>query len=377
MSDNTNVLVVGGGVIGMCCAWRLAQRGLRVTLLERGACGSGASGASLGVLMPSPATKHGPVQMLQRASLRAFPDYVRELARATGIDAGYRRCGLLEVLPDAQRRRQVEHEVRVACAEWPFEGPDPVMTLVDDARLAALAPEITSEGWGARLCRLTALVDVARLLAALRCACVAAGVALREGVEVNEVLVEQGRARGVQCGDERRLADAVLIATGAWTGQLGPVVAERAPTHPVKGQALRLHAPRTHLDRIVKRRNLYLIPQADDDVLIGATSEPEAGFDPRPRAQGIAELSAAAVRLAASLAQASLLAMWSGFRPQSALQRPIMGAAPDVAGLYLATGHYKTGIGLSALVGRLMAELIVDGRASVDLAPFATVTPVE
>jgi len=374
MSDNADVVVVGGGVIGLSCAWRLAQRGRRVVVRERHVCGSGASGAALGALMPAPATRTGPFQRLQRQSLGEFPEFVRELRERTGIDPGYRRDGLLEVLHSAERRRQAERECAAACAEWPATGAAaPVMALLSDAEAQARAPGVALEGFGARYCRATAHVDVTRLIAALRAACAQAGVDVRERAAVERVMIEGGRVRGAACAGDVVAGDTVLVAAGVWSGTLGTALAECAAVAPVKGQAMLLSAPHVGLAQVIKRRGIYLIPCEAGEVMVGATTEPEGGDNTRPTASGIAELTAGALALIPALAEATVVRTWAGLRPKALRGDPVMGAVPGVRGLYVAAGHYKTGIGLSALVGRLVAEMIATGEAPADLSAFSPV----
>lgn len=371
MSDKPDVIVVGGGVIGLSCAWRLRQRGLRVTLLEWRTCGSGASAASLGVLMPAPATRRGPLQRLQRQSLADYPAFAAELAERSGLAIGYRRCGLLEVLPGDGRRQQAIGEARIACADWPAVGGEANMAVLSEAEARSVAAEVAFQPFGARLCRVTANVDVLRLIDSLRAACLADGVVLREACAVKAVAAGEGGWRGVTLGEGRIEAGAVLVCAGAWTSQLGAPLERFAAIRPVRGQALLLRAPKVHLPRIIKQRTVYLVPGPDGTIMLGATTEPESGFNARPTASGIAELTAAGLALVPALADAEVMRTWAGLRPEPVGGHLLLGAVPEADGLFVAAGHYKIGVGLAPLTGRLMAERIVDGAASVDLTPFA------
>ncbi|HRX85553.1 MAG TPA: FAD-dependent oxidoreductase [Phycisphaerae bacterium] len=371
MSDKPDVVVVGGGVIGLSCAWSLRRRGLAVTLLEWRTCGSGASGASLGVLMPAPATRRGAFQTLQRQSLQEFPDWAQALRDRTGIDPRYRRSGLLEVIPGEGRRQQAVGESRIACSTWPAVDDAPVMAVLDAAGATALEPQIAFQEYGGRLCRTTANVDVARLIDALRAVCVADGVEVQENCAVHDLEVRDGRVRGVVLADRRLAAGTVLVTAGAWTAQVSPLLAAHAPMRPVRGQALRLRAPGAAFTRIIKQRGIYLIPDVDGTVIVGATTEAESGFNARPTAHGIAEVTAAALALAPVLADAEVIQTWAGLRPESATGHLVLGPVADVNGLYIAAGHYKTGIGLAPLTGRVMAAWIAEGEPGIEVAAFA------
>lgn len=371
MPNQPDIVVVGGGVIGLTCAWRLAQAGMTVRVLERDAVGSGASGACLGALVPATATMHGPHQMLQRASLGMFPDFAAELRDAADIDIGYVRCGLLDILHNADRRRNAVKEAQGAVAEWPAVGDGPVMEILSNEEAVLLEPQARFDAEGVRHCRASAQVDVARLLEALRTACGRHGVAIREGAAVTGVDIHAGRVRGVLCGENHLAAGAVLVAAGAWTPALGPVVARHAPIQPVKGQALLLRTAGGLFTHIIKRRRAYVLPRRGGHVLVGSTTEPEAGFDRRNTAAGVAALTAGALDLVPALGEAALVRTWAGLRPESRTHRPVLGAIPEVDGLFVAAGHYKTGVATAPLTGQIMAQLIAGGRCIYDAAPFA------
>ena len=277
-TDYSDVIVVGGGVIGMTCAWRLAGAGLRVTLLERERCGSGATSASLGALIPSSPTHRRPKQNLQRASLWMWPAFAEELAERSGVDVDYRRCGSLDLPHNEQRLQQVIAEARIANSDWPAFDDGPLMTVLaaDDAR--QLEPTVSFDAFGARLCRASAQVRVDALVEALRTACAQAGVEIRENYPVMELTIDGRRVAGVRTAQDCLQAGAVLIAGGAWTAAIAPEVARCAPIIPVKGQAMALRVDGAPCRHIVKRRTSYVIPEGDTEALVGSTTEPRRGF---------------------------------------------------------------------------------------------------
>jgi glycine oxidase len=169
-------------------------------------------------------------------------------------------------------------------------------------------------------------------------------------------------------------ADAVLVAAGAWSAQLAPEIAEVAPVRPAKGQGLALQLPHgVRVETIIKSEKIYLIPwEAAGEVLVGSTTEPEAGFDEMPTAAGRQTLLEGAGGIMAGLRHAIVLRHWAGLRPQNPAKRhpPIMGPVPGIGNLFICAGHFKTGIGLSPRVSRLMSEMVMTGKVAGELEAF-------
>jgi glycine oxidase len=367
-----DAVVIGGGVIGLSCAWRLGQAGLNVLLIDRRQVGGGASGASLGALVPAIATHHGPTQMLQRASLRAFPTFAAELRTVTGVDVAYTRCGLLEIMHNEARLANAQREIELALREWTV-GERPadaaIMSIISNEEARELAPGVIFDAHGVRRCRASALVDVQALIRALELACRGAGVEIRTGVEVTDLALERDeRVTGVVCGSEHVPARAVLVAAGAWTCRLHPLLARYAPIRPAKGQALVLQSKPPAM--LVKRQKAYLAG-GGAALLVGSTTEPEAGFDEEPTAEGVARLRAGAASLAPHLAKVEVVRNWAGLRPESLSRRPHLGPIPGISGLFVAAGHYKTGVGHAPITAEIMTALVKGDEPAWSIAPFA------
>jgi glycine oxidase len=373
--EHPRIIIIGGGVVGMSCAWRLAAGGARVELFESRQPGQGATRAALGALWPASPLATGPLQEMHRAGLWQFQEFASELARRAGLPVTFRRLGRVELLNSDKAAQRAIAEAEAACAHWPaLGGAEPVMEVLEPAALARRWPQIAKAAFPALLCRATAQVDVPQLLAALAAVCVAEGVTLHEHTPVTGLNIAGGKVASVRTADTPMEADAVLVAAGAWTAHLGPEVAAAAPIRPAKGQGLALQMPHgVRVETIIKSESTYLIPWDEaGEILVGSTTEPEAGFDETPTLAARDALLAGAAAIIPGLKGAVLLRHWTGLRPQNPAKRhpPIMGPHPQIPNLFLCAGHFKTGIGMSPLVSRLMADTILTGNLAPQLAPF-------
>lgn len=362
-----DVVVIGGGVIGLAAAWRLGQRGLRVTLLERGACGQEASWAAAGILAPGNPNRRGPMSAMHLESLDLYPGFVAEIEDISGIQTEYERCGRIELCPTDQRYRMGLSEVRAA-ADRPMPNGLPALEMLTLEQAREHEPGMGCPAHGALLCRRSARIRNTRLLKALRRACELANVKLTEGCAAEGLLVEAERVKGVACENGSIDADRVVLAAGSWSSQLHPQLAQVADVFPSKGQAVLLHMKEPPLKGIIKRGHGYLVGRADGHVYVGATDEPEVGFNKRPTARGISGLMAAALDILPGLASAAVVDMWAGLRPRTRDRRPMIGPVPGIDGLIAAYGHYKTGLALAPVTARIVGDLILDGHTREDLA---------
>jgi glycine oxidase len=212
-------------------------------------------------------------------------------------------------------------------------------------------------------------VNNQRLVVAYAQAAAGAGVNLVTGCAVSRVVVEQGRVRGVVAEGEPFDADAVLLAAGAWTGALAASFGQRLPVEPRRGQMVAL----THVPPVIKHcihgDAVYLVPRPSGELLIGATVE-RVGFQRAVTAEGVAGLLGAAIELVPALATLPISRTWYGFRPWAPDSLPILGPWPGIAGLWVATAHFRNGILLAPITARLMSEWIVTGRSSIAVKDF-------
>ena len=354
--STADAAIVGGGVIGLACAWELRRRGLRVALIERGRPAREATWAAAGVV----AAHHfgsgpGPLFDLLRLSLAAYPRFLK----AIGADAvDWRDQGTLAVARTSQEAAELEARVSwLIAAGYHAE-------LLTPWELRALEPACTGAVETAALFPGDASLDPRLLAAALERAVRSAGVEMLTDAPVTSVRVNGGRATGVGLADQVVAAPAVILAAGAWSASLAPGF--RLPVRPCKGQmcAVRAEGPR----RAVNFPEGVIMPRADGRTALGATQE-DVGFDTHIDPDAINQVHADTAAIVPSLAGAEIVETWSGFRPQSADGFPVIGPAP-VEGLIVATGHFTKGIALAPVTAELVADLVCDGRHDALLRPF-------
>jgi glycine oxidase len=365
-AGSPDLLVVGGGIIGLAVAWRARAKGMSVTVLERGEIGMGTSHVAAGMLAPVAEVEFGEagqaVLALGLRSVEMWPQFAAELEQASGEGVGLLKTGTLVLARDEDEARELDRQIA-----WrdslglrtsrllPSEVRDLEPALAPTVRLALEAPEDHS-------------VDPRLVLAALRRVCEATGVRLREHAAVARVELDDASTRvtGVVSGDgEYVAARHLVIAAGAWSGNLeGLPAAARVAVRPVKGQLLRLRDPAGPglLERVVRFEGGYLVPRADGRYVLGATVE-ERGFERHATAGGVYELLRDAHELVPGVSELQIEELCVGLRPGTPDNLPVIGRAglSSLAGLTWATGHYRNGI----LLAPLTAELVVEALAGV------------
>jgi len=362
------VIVVGGGVIGLTAAWRLAQRDLSVALLERGEPGSGTSHVAAGMLAPIAEADLGeePVLRLGLAAAAAYQSFVAELHQASGIDPGYTPCGALLVARDRDEAEALDRELRVrgrlglpVARLRSQQARELEPALAPTLRLALDVPDDHA-------------IDPRRLVAALAQALVHAGGRLCPGTEVAALSVEQGAVDGVTLSDGSRVnAPQVVVAAGPWSGELAGLPEHaRVPVRPIKGQILRLHDPAGPglLTRVLRMRPGYVVPRGDGRYVIGGTME-ERGFDDTVTAGGVFEMLRDAIELVPGLSELVIDELSAGMRPGTPDNAPLIGAGA-LPGLQWAAGHYRNGILLAPVTAELIVASVL-GCAPESAAPFA------
>lgn len=357
--DKTEILIIGGGVIGLACAWRLAQAGRKVILLEAKECGAGATRASLGVLMPYGAESSKPIAIRQRQSLFLYPAFVKELFLETGIDVGYTPLGRLHFLQSVNQREKLSGGAEIACATWPkISGTAPVQEVLSYEEAKKIEPEADFGEFGALFCRLTARVCPVGLTQALKGACRKSGAEIREHSHVSDIIYEGEKAIGVRSGTGPVMAEKILICTGAWSSKLlNDSQKEEVAVTPLKGQALELQCSKLPVRRLVRGLGVYVLPLAGNRVMIGATKE-DAGFDETVTPEGEDVLLNKAERLVPALAEAKVSRAWASLRPHRIAGEPFEGKVCGTANLYVVSGHGGMGICMAPIVAQQVEEVL-------------------
>lgn len=352
----------------MSIAFRLRQAGLTVTLLERGVCGREASWAGAGIISPADPHRTDTFYQIHCASLDRYSSFAAELTELSGVDTEYNPCGGLDLLTTEQFVQMAKSDVRVDAAK-----PGPAtLELLTREQARELEPAVTGECLAVLRCTRTAQVRNPRLLEALHISCDRLGCTLREGVAVRSLIRTGDRITGVSCDDGTYAASFVVLAAGAWSSQLGDVeLARRVPVHPMRGQIVLVQTATPPFRHVINKRRAYLVARRDGHVLIGATDEPDAGFEKRNTPAGVNWLIQQALSMVPSLSDASLVTQWAGLRPGTPDARPHIGPVPGYDGLIAACGHYRTGLTLAPVTADIVRDLIVSGSSPFDLSRCA------
>ncbi len=349
----SDVLVVGGGVIGCAVAWFLAREGVAVTLLERGEIAGQASGAAAGMLAPLAeadlGTPTGRVFLRWgRHSLERFPGLVEELGESSGVDPEFRPSGLLRVAGD-EAAAAVLRERAAALGEG--------LVWLDREEARLLEPQLSPEVAGALHSPRECHVRSPLLVRAYAQAAARHGAHIEAGAPVMALARERARVVGVETPAGRLTAEHVVLCTGSWTPSLAAGLPE-LPVAPVRGQIVSLDAPDPPPARILWGGSTYVVPKPDGSVVVGATEE-HVGFDRRVTAEGVRSLLAEAARWVPALADASFRSAWAGLRPETPDHLPLVGPVPTVDGLLVAAGHFRNGVLLSPATGEIVRDAVL------------------
>ena len=360
------VLVVGGGVIGLATACELARQGHDVQLVERETPGARASWVAAGLLTPSSPWKYPQALVdLCFASEALYPDFVADLVEHTGIDPEYEVAGML--YPEgvgATAERVAEETARREAMGFRHERLDRAAL---DARQPGLGPSVTGACFQPRSGR----VRPPRLNAGLHRRALGLGVLVTSHCEIVRLVGDGRGVRGAQTATGQLLeAEVVVLAAGSWSGQLARTLGLQVDVRPVRGQILLLRGEPGQLGPTINDGDGYLVPRRDGRILVGSTME-DAGFNAWTTPEVLARLRARARELFPATARMEVETDWAGLRPGTPDRLPYLGPVAEVPGLVLATGHFRNGILLAPITARLVADLVAGRRPGVDLAPYA------
>ncbi|MDA0875146.1 MAG: glycine oxidase ThiO [Bacteroidetes bacterium] len=357
MSASKPILIVGGGVIGLSIAWRLVRRGQPVVVLERDRVGQHASRVAAGMLAAAAEVGYEEPELYQlcRASLQAWPGFAAELEAESGLDLDYRSFGTLVVADDrdaaaALRRGYAFQQAQGYPVQW-----------LSGAEALDLEPMLSPRIVAAVSVPEDHAVDNRALLTALEKAIRKHGGQVREGAQVERLDTMPDAAAVVLAAGERLEGSRIVMAAGAWTSEIKDWPGGTAPSiRPVKGQILELQTrPPFQLRHVVRGRKAYMVPRSDGRLIVGATSE-EMGFDPHLTVGGIHGIMDGAWEMVPGVLDQYLLSVDVGFRPASRDHQPLIGFTADPR-IFLATGHYRHGIVLSAVTALASERMLLDG----------------
>ncbi|MGC8667887.1 MAG: glycine oxidase ThiO [Chthonomonadales bacterium] len=365
-----DVVVVGGGIVGLSCAWVMARAGLHVTVVERGSMGCGATNASAGMLAPlSEAHEQGPFVDLGLASLARYPEFVRRLNEETGEHIASTCEGLMRVAMSPEEAAGLDDAAR-----WQKAIGLPVERLTGDAA-RHLEPELSPEIVAATRTPQEQRYDPPDLTRGLVAACINRGVRLMEGTHALGLLTSGARVLAVQTPTEDLHAHSIVLATGAWTQTWASCLQVPLPVFPVKGQILAVHPGRAQgsssptLGHTIYSHHGYLVPRADGCILVGATSEPHVQHT-HVTVAGVASLLEAGKRLMPGLGAATFEGAWAGLRPATPDGLPLIGPVARWQNVYVAAGHYRNGILLAPITADLVSGLILGEELPISLQPY-------
>lgn len=370
--SQSDVVIVGGGVIGLSIAYVLAREGVRCTVLDRRELGREASWAGAGMIPPAaevPST--APLSALRSRSARLFPEWSAALREETGIDNGYRRTGGVDVAWNIEE----EHALKSLAGRWKYEGIS--YERLTPSEFARVEPALNPALRVAYFLADRAQIHNPRHLRALASALANRGVSLLPDRPVVGFQVDEDRVRAVETEAGPIACGTAIIAAGAWSAGLLRTLGVDSPTPPLRGQIVLLRGDRPLLRRIVEHGDRYLVPREDGRILVGATEE-NVGFDARTTSVAVRDLLDEAIALCPCLAGAEVEKTWAGLRPGSIDGRPYLGPAPGYRNLFLAAGHKRAGLQLSTGTAEVVADLVLGRSPRLDLSSFrADREPVE
>jgi glycine oxidase len=362
MTKTTDVVVIGGGVIGSSIAWYLAEQKQQTLLVEKNQPGQEASAAAAGILaVASGRSKRGPMYQLKRASQELYPSLIRELEERTGVDIEYQTVGVLDLIrtdADEKKYRQL-YELR---REQGYPA-----TWLSAVEVRRLEPTLTADLRGAVHFPSDHHLHNGKLAEAWAKAAEQRGVTVQTGVTVNEAQIAGGKVTAVRVGDEWVSVNTVVIAAGSWSRQVGEIFALTIPVEPAKGQMIAVRA--SQLRYVISWDEHYLVPRKNGELVMGSTVE-FVGHNKDVTLETVQLLINRSTALVPGISKAPLSRFWAGLRPYSPTRRPILCRAPGLDNVIIATGHHRNGIVLAPITGKLVSELITTGQTSLSLEPF-------
>ncbi len=359
MSD---IVIIGGGVIGLTCAYEIASLGATVTVVDRQQVGQEASWAGAGMLPPGQCSGPSALRNLAKQSTERWSQLSAELLSQTGLDNGFRQCGALQI--SLENCETILPEVEA----WAAAGVE--AERLDSSGLMQYEPMINEQfEIGYRLPTM-AQVRNPHHLQALKQACLSLNVKLIEGFDVREFSLVENRIESISDGSTVIHADQFVLASGAWSEQLAGLIKIDLQVEPIRGQIVLMKLPEPIITHIIEDGPRYLVPREDGHVLIGSTEE-RAGFVKENTEQGIQGLIDFATRVVPKLKSAEIVKAWSGLRPKARRGYPFIGQHDQVENLVIAAGHFRDGLSQSPATAQLICDYLFDRQRPVGTESLA------
>ena len=362
------VTVVGGGAIGLSTAWELSQRGYQVTLIDRSSTGKATSWAGAGILPPANRkTSSAPIDCLRGLSHELFPQWAEKLISDTGIDPGLRQCGGMYLA-------ETRGEIAAMCGMTDYWKQMSIECIpLTASELFSFEPSLAT--WFQRVSNATAwyVPDESQLrppryLRALAAACAKSGVRFIENTEVTDIRCVNGHAQAQYQGVWHE-SEHFVLTTGAWTGRVASSLELELSIVPIRGQILLLKTAVPLVTSVINMGNRYVLAREDGHTLVGSNEE-EKSFELGTTDSVLESLYQFATHLLPELASAERTAAWSGLRPMTYDRFPMIGHVPGIDNLYIAAGHYRSGLHLSPGTAVLMADIISESTPPIPIDAF-------
>lgn len=355
-----DVLIMGGGVIGLSTALCLADKGLSVSLLDRQSTGQEASWAGAGMLPPGNLQNAvTPEARLRSYSHSLWTNFSQRLLEQTGIDNGYRVCGAVNVFDTDENNL-----FQTQCQTWSDEGIRfHAATSKEPARhVPGLNPALGSTVYLPDF----AQVRNPRHLQALRMACLQKGVEVIEHVSDVSLIAAEDRIVQARLPDRVLSFESLCVTAGSWSTLILRSLGFEIPVRPILGQIVQLRMPQLPFDCVIEQGRQYLVPRQDGLILIGSTQE-DVGFEKRNTVDGVAQLLEFAVSLVPKLRNAEVVRCWSGLRPASPDELPLLGKVPGFSNVFVGAGHFRSGLQMSPGTAAILADVVCGIETAISL----------
>ncbi|UOF91855.1 glycine oxidase ThiO [Fodinisporobacter ferrooxydans] len=362
---HTDVIIIGGGIIGCSIAFYLSRKGVNCFVFDASEVGKEASLAAAGILGAMMETDApGPLVDLCLASQKKYPALANVLLEETGIDVEYIDSGLVGVARNESEEQELYKKWKWATSlgqqvEWLPEG-----------ELQKTEPLLSKELMGGLWIPHDHQVNNEKVTQAFRIAAATRGTQFFEKHPVFRLVTQDERVIGVETAAGQYTADTVVLAAGSWSEALVKPLGLSLSVYPVKGQCFSARLSSSVLRKSVFAQKCYLIPKRDGTIVVGATQE-EVGFHKEERIEAVKSLYDIAVTMVPAMKDATFIKTWAGFRPGNPNIKPILGFVNGWQNLILATGHFRKGILLAPITGEIVSNMITGEESPVDWRPFA------